>query len=269
MMIGLRRNKKTYFAFLDESVCEEINIASLIALLIPEKKMNLILEDFYKIIKKIIDTFPQEEDGGHLLYHTPVLHANSLLKDKSKDNPLLDLSNITDDFRINIFKEIIQIVEKYELLILRVGYNNLNEFKKRRSYDKNLYQFNWMGISYYLDKSKLFEKVICVMDGTNQEMVNILSTWIYDSKGMAYFYPFMQKSMAITNPNKFQGNVFYTPAKYCEYLQIVDIVAYVLHKKDFKTITNRSNDFIDQIVALAPKIEKNCIVNTLVTMDFK
>ncbi|MFZ4414472.1 MAG: DUF3800 domain-containing protein [Bacteroidales bacterium] len=264
----IAKNETTYFAFIDESVCEEINIASLIALLIPENKMNLILEDFYKIIKKIIDTFPQEKEGSHLLYHTPVLHANSLLKDKSKDNPSVDLSNITDNFRINIFEEIIQIVEKHKLLVIRVGYNNLNEFKKRKVYSRNLYQLNWMGISSYLDKVELFEKVICIMDGTNLEMVNILSSWIYDSKGMTYFYPFMQKSMAISTPNKFLGNVFYTPSKYCEYLQIVDIVAYVLHKKDFKSITNKSNDFIDQIVALSPRIEKHCLANTLVRMNF-
>jgi hypothetical protein len=255
--------------YIDESFCEKAGLATLTSIFIPQRKLNAVTIDFYKIIRQIIDKFPDKINNSRRIYSSPVLHGKSLLrkKEKEKENITLDFSNIDDDFRIEIFNNVIDLVIKHKLRIIRLGYNNYDELRKANYKADQMYNFNWIGLSTYIDRSLRIKKAICVMEGNDMEMINAFSKFLSSGKTLSYIYPDLEKSSAYNDSRKFIGNVFYVPARYCEYLQIVDIIAYILHKKDYIDITGDSSDFSKRIYDLHQRLKKNIDSNNLTKLE--
>lgn len=251
----------THF-YIDESVCEKAGLATLTAILIPQRKLKRVTSDFYKIIRQIIDKFPEkdEKNNSKILYPAPILHGNSLLQN-SEENRGFDFSVIDDDFRIKVFNDIIDIVHKYRLQIIRLGYNNYNEIRKRNFKDNKMYSSNWLGLSGYIDRSFTVRNAICIMDGNDKKMIHAISQFILGSKSYSFLYPEMNKSLFIRKSKRFIGNVFYVPAKYSECLQITDIIGYILHKKDYIDLTGERSDFSSRIYDLHSRLRNNRTIN--------
>jgi len=263
-MVNLLHVKYTY-VFIDESICDEIGLATLTSLFIPQKKLRRITKDFYIIIKEIIDQFPKTNNGSKIMYSTPILHANSFLQN-TKENKGLDFSEISDDFRIKTMKSILDLVLKYKLHVVRLGYNNYNEILKTNFKDDKMYSTNWLGLSSYIDKYCKFQNVICVMDGNNMKMIKTLSGFISHAKNLSYLYPDIDKSSIFIDSRRFIGNVFYVPSRYCEFLQIVDLLAFILHKKDFIDKKNVKNDFSSRIYDLSEKLKSKRVINSVIKL---
>lgn len=263
-MINLLHVQYTY-VFIDESICDEIGLATLTSLFIPQKKIGKITRDFYEIIKEILDQFPKTENGSEIIYSTPILHANSFLQN-TKENKGLDFSEITDEFRIKIMDSILDLVSKYKLHVVRLGYSNYDEILKTNFNDDKMYSTNWLGLSSYIDKYCKFQNVICVMDGNNMKMIKTLSGFISHAKNLSYLYPDIDKSSIFIDSRRFIGNVFYVPARYCEFLQIVDLLAFILHKKDFIDKKNLKSDFTSRIYDLSEKLKTKRIINSVIKL---
>ncbi len=243
--------------YIDESFCEKAGLATLTSIFIPQRKLRVVTIDFYKTIKQIIDRFPNKINDTRRIYSAPVLHGKSLLRKKEKENNTLDFSNIDDDFRIKIFNNIIDIVIKHKLRIVRLGYSNYNELRKSNYKPDQMNNLNWIGLSTYIDRTLRIKKAICVMEGNNMGLINALSAFLTSGKTYSYVYPDLAKSSVYDDSKKFINNVFYVPARYCEYLQIVDIIAYILHKKDYIDITGESSDFSKRIYDLHQRLKNN------------
>lgn len=250
--------------YIDESVNEEASLATLIAIEFESDSIKQITRDFYSIIKLIVDKFPKRNNGSRIIHQTPVLHGRKFLVN-SKDNDRLDFSVIDDEFRLAILQHIVDLVNKNNLKIVRVGYSNYNEIKEKFKDDK-MYGLNWLALSSYFNEKEGNDEYIFIMDGTNTQMIDKLSHFIRESKSLLYLYD-MKDSLIIPNVDRFLNNVFYVPQKFCEPLQIVDIVSYLLQKIDFVRITEKTSSFSEKLIKIANNIREELIVNSIVKMN--
>lgn len=254
------------FIFIDESICESAGLATLTAIFIPQYKLNRISSDFYKITKEIIDKCQAATTDHNTLYHFPTLHGKALLSDP-KENPELDLSIFDDDYKISIMNQIVDLVLHHKLYITRLGYNNYNEIKKNGFRDDKMYSTNWLNLSRFIDKYMKTKRAICVMDGNDINMINILSRFISGAKSLIYLHN-EGASSVFTNGKRFINNVFYVPARYSEHLQIVDIISYILHKKDFIDITGKRTTYSNRICDLYPRLENKRLINHVTRLNY-
>jgi len=256
--------------YIDESFCIKSGLSTLTAIFIPQNKLGSISSDFYKVINQIIDRYPNKLNDSKLIYPAPVLHGNSLLRKKDKkdiENKGWDFSIIDDDFRIEIFNNIVDIVLKHKIRIVRLGYNNYDELKRKNYRDEQMYNLIWIGLSSYIDKSHRIKKAICIMEGNSIGMIRAFSNFLSGAKMFSYVYPDIEKSSVYSDSKKFIGNVFYVPARYCEYLQIVDIISYILHKRDYVDITGEASEFSKKIYNLSPRLRDNLDINKLFRLN--
>jgi hypothetical protein len=255
------------YIFIDESICEQAGLATLTAIFIPQYKLNKISIDFFKISKEIVDKFQSTNKGPKILYPFPLLHGKSLLSDP-KDNPDFDLSLIDDDFRIYIMDRIIDLALNHKLLIVRLGYNNFIEIKKAGFKDDKMYSTNWLNLSRFIDKYLYTKSAICVMDGNDIKMINTFSRFISMSKALIYLHQ-EEESSIFKNGKRFINNVFYVPSKYSEHLQIVDIISYILHKKDYIDITGNRSPYSNCIFELYPRLLTKRLINHVVHFNYR
>jgi len=254
------------FIFIDESICESAGLATLTAIFIPQYKLNRVSSDFYKITKEIIDKCQAANADHNTLYHFPILHGKALLCDP-KENPELDLSLFDDDYKISIMNQIVDLVLHHKLYITRLGYNNYNEIKKNGFRDDKMYSTNWLNLSRFIDKYMKTKRAICVMDGNDINMINTLSRFISGAKSLIYLHN-EGASSVFTNGKRFINNVFYVPSRYSEHLQIVDIISYILHKKDFIDITGNRTPYSSMIYDLYPRLENKRLINHVTRLNF-
>jgi hypothetical protein len=107
------------------------------------------------------------------------------------------------------------------------------------------------------------------MDGNDMNMIRTFSGFISTAKTHSYLYPDLDKSSIFIDSRRFIGNVFYVPARYCEFLQIVDIIAYVFHKKDYVDKTNVRTDYTSRIYTLYEKHNNKRTLNSVIKLSIK
>jgi hypothetical protein len=251
--------KSTTQIFIDESISERAGLATLTALIVPDKKFNKVTRDYYDILIKIKNQLPKYKNGIKLIHPPIVLHGNSLLRN-TKENPGIDFSNISDEFRLDIFRDIINIVKSNKLRVIRIGINNYNEVLKAGLNDYKMYSYNWFGLSQLINRYINIKKALCIMEGNNMRMIKLISNFILKAKFHSYVYPDFFKSSVI-NGKEFMGNVYYVPGRYCEHLKIVDIISYILHKTDYNRITGQETDFSMRLSKLYDLIDKKRLIN--------
>ena len=255
------------YIYIDESINDHASLASLIAMEFDSKYINQVTKDFYDILKLVIDKFPKEQNGTKLIQPTPILHGCNFLRN-SKDNKHLDFTNIEDEFRFEILNLVVDLVNKFNLKIVRVGYSNYNELKAAGFPDDKMYGTNWMALLKYFKQVDTGEEYMFIMDGTTSEMIGKLSTFIRDAKSHFYIYG-MKESLIIPNVDRFINNVFYVPLKFCEPLQIVDMISYLLQKKDYVNITGRVSEFSGQLIEISERINNELVINSIIKMNYK
>jgi hypothetical protein len=255
--------------YIDESINLQAGIAAMIALEIDSRAIKEFTIEFYQIIKLIVAKFPTEIHGSRIIYPTPILHGLDFLRNSSqnRDNVGLNFKDIDDDFRFKVLATIVDMVNKFNLRIVRVGYLNYKELLDKGFPDEKMYSMNWATLSSYFNSVEHGEEYTFIMDGTHPAMMSKLSTYIRDSKSYQYVYD-MRESTTIPNVERFLNNVFYVSMKYCELLQVVDVIGYLLQKKDYSKITGAKTDFGTQLIVIAETIKKDRLVEKFGTLQF-
>lgn len=251
--------------FIDESITEQVSLATLIAMEFDSSFMKNFTYDFYKIIKSIHDTFPQDLKSSRRIYESAVLHGNSFLTN-SKDNPNLNFNHIDDDFRIEKLNQIISIVNKYKIRTVRFGYSNYNEIRKLSFGDDKLYGLNWFSIAKYFNESEE-DDYMFVMDGTNSKMIDIFSRMIKGLKEGYYMHD-LKESLMIDKMERFNNNVFYVPLKYSEPMQVVDIVGYLLQKVDFCKISGKTSEYSKKLLKVISNLDEELLTSSIIKLKY-
>jgi len=254
------------FAFIDESVCAEANLVSLTTIIIPFDDYDKILTEYYSITKYILEKILKLPEDKIPFSQCLTLHGNNLLRNTKNENERHDFSKVEDSERLIVFEKIVELINKFNIEVIRVGYNNWKHVKQLLN-DEKAYFFNWLAIAKYLSNHNENEKFICVMDGTNASMIKEISQMIINPNKIRNIAPQFNESIAITNSQNFLGNVFYTPAKYSEFVQIVDIISYILQKRDYIKITGKIGLFSNEIAKIADNLDHENLINKIVSFN--
>jgi len=260
--------KTVNFVFIDESLTEEIDLASLTGLVVPFNKFENIRTDFYIILDDILDTLYPDMSNKKRIYYPPVLHAKSFLRNSNdNENIDFDFSNISDEYRILILNKIVKIVSDYDLFVIRVGYSNYREMKKKLNDDK-LHNTNWFSLSRTLDL--IFQDCILipVMEGIDSNLVGKFSNILWSTNWKRELYPKLANSMTYKNSKNFYGSVFFTQSKFTECIQIVDIISYLLQKEDFINLKASSSNYSKMMVSTLSHLKKENLINSINKMEF-
>ncbi len=257
--------KDVNFIFIEESVTDEVDIASLTALVVPLEKFENIRTEFYKILNKILDVIYPNRSEEKKIDYPPILHARTFLQNSS-ENSAFDFSNITDEFRIKILREVLGIIRDYNLFVIRLGYNNYKEIEQNIKDDK-LHNTNWFGLSRTLDSIYENSILIPVMEGIDSKIVSKFSNMIWASNCLRELYPRLSNSLALKNSNNFYGSVFFTQSKYTECIQIVDIISYLLQKADYVKIKGTASEYSKSMVSTLSTLNEENLINSIIKME--
>ena len=172
-------NKEVSFIFIDESLTVDVNIASLTGLIIPVTQYEKVRKDFYKILSDILDFLYPSRHQGTICHEPPILHEKDFLRNSS-ENPSFDFLSITDDFRIEVLRKVINLVNENDLYIIRLGYNNYKEIYAFFSHkDEKLHNLNWFNLSRTISHSFKNVFFIPVMEGIDSLMVSKFCNMIW------------------------------------------------------------------------------------------
>ncbi len=160
---------KVSFVFLDESVQEDLDLATLTGLIVPLDKFFDIRSGYYKILKRILDQLYSDRKDKRIVYPPPILHASNFLRN-SKENPYHDFNTLSDEFKISILQEVMELVRKHKLITVRTGYSNYSSILKVFN-DEKAHNLNWSNLSRIIDRLNNNELIIPVMEGVDSDLV--------------------------------------------------------------------------------------------------
>ena len=259
--------KEVCFIFIDESLTLDVNIASLTGLVIPVTQYEKVRKDFYQIIGDILDHLYPSRHQGTIYHEPPILHGKDFLRNSS-ENPSFDFSSIKDDFRIEVLKKIINLVNDNELFVIRLGYNNYKEIRAFFPHkDEKLHHLNWFNLSTTISQSFKNMLFIPVMDGIDSSMVSKFCNVIWTANYISEMYPKIAKSLVYSSSNSFVSSVFFTQSKFTEAIQIVDIISYLLQKVDSSKIKGSSTSFAQQLCTVVSNLNKKNLLDSIVKMN--
>lgn len=250
---------------MDESVNKLDQISSLFALEVDSKIINEVIEGYYKILRKIIDRTPKEGDAI-VIYPTPFLHGSQFLRNSPsrKPNEGFDFSYVDDSLRIEILRDIVNLVNKHSLKFYSSGHIEIrNIVELMKGEDEKLYTLNFRNLLDLIDEHKSgFDEYIFVMDGTNDKMMNKISSYIANQKSFCFLYGMEKEMPELKRVKNYLNNVYYSPSKYCEMLQVADVIGYLKHKS-IKNSNYSSSEYTQLLKTVYSELRSDLIIERL------
>jgi len=254
-------SREACFIFIDESISNQIDTASLTGVVISISQFEKVRSDFYKICSKIL--YYLYPDGLPCANQPPpVLHGVDFLRKSPKENKRFDFSSITDEFRLQIFNDIINLINEHELFVVRQGYKNVKEILKNSFHkDNKLHDLNWFNISRTISNNYRDALFIPVMDGVDNRLVREFCYVIHSSIYVQEMYPELAKHLSYHQSNSFISPVFFSKAEFTEGIQIADVISYLLHKAEYIKIKNSNTPFSLGILNCVSRLRKENLIN--------
>lgn len=235
----------TQFIFIDDSFNEDTKYSSLTGILIPLDKFEKIRDDFYF---RILNQFIILGDSSFNL--TPViLHGKELLKGTAyQDN---------DEKKIEIFQIVTDIINDNSIKVYRLGWLKDKSVEIYKGLDSKLIGIIFPKFIELIDKDIQGIKVIPIMDGLDIKTSKIFSQFI---KSLEILRRTMGKTnLLIKNSENIYGEVFYADSKFSIFIQLVDMISYMLHCSDYKSFDKTYSDFKGKIIEVTEKIKPELI----------
>lgn len=250
------RFKPLYFLYLDESVNNATNISCVSGIYFPIRKHHAIRKEVYSIHRKIKDELQIQPYG-----QTPEIHGVELLNS-------LKYPQINDDFRISIYREMREIVNRHRIKVFRIGYNNAKEIAKfLKSKNQKLYGLHMLGLCSLLNHLTSSHRIIIVMDSTNQDVVDVMSRMIYAQTSDTLMFPERQLSFIMQKPQNILDSIVYVDSKFSELMQLSDVIGYTFNKLDYQRQGKTLSEFSRRIANVCNEINANLITESVVTMQ--
>jgi hypothetical protein len=238
------------YVYMDESIDGCKNTACLMALEIDSNDLNNVISDYYKIVEEIVTQIYPEPGVSEVIHPYPALHGSNFLRNDEGE----DLPNIDDEFRLKILSRIVKLVNGHKIELIRFGYSNYLEIKKCFLNDLNCYSLNWLSLTRYINEKAENNEYVFIMDGSDRHMVNTMSGFLASSRRLHHSKEFLKESLILGNIKNFHNNVSYVDDKYCEMIQIVDVIGYLLLKRDMVEIDLNKLTFSMKLANLAKEI---------------
>jgi hypothetical protein len=116
------------FMFIDESVCKELDTASLTGVLVPAEQLVRVRDEIYRLAVQV-----QHPPANHIL--APIeFHARTMLS---------QLPNASDSDKLEVFEQLMSLVNTEGLHVLSSGYTNWSELSIFTEHDAKLHGLNF------------------------------------------------------------------------------------------------------------------------------
>ena len=254
--------QKTYFLFIDECLNPNLNLAALTGIFVPLDKYTLIRDEISKLVFNV--QAPQINIVPPLIE----LHARNLLEELSNNNP-----NKTDKGKIKILSDIVDIVNRHRLLILRISYLNHREITDFLKGDSKLYQTIFSNILGLIQKFFFDSLILPVIDGipsckpSSRKSPKIDTQLIFSFAHQIRFIHHMRCNKNIKKGHSLDNFIniaepVFVDSYYSTLIQLVDLVSYLLHQVE-KTDLNPNkikSDYQKKILNCARSIDSNNLI---------
>lgn len=255
----------TAFLFLDESVSEHLDTASLTGVLVPADRYVAARD---RVLRLSLDV--QRPPPNHV--PRPIeFHGCEMLS---------GVDGATNDDKLNAFAALVDIVNRERLLVVSVGYTNWSEIGPLRKHDDKLQGLNFFGVLNLVSEHARDALIVPVVDG--------LPGGIVDAKrrkeippvepdAMRAFITAMNTNqharvavgdhlLSIPNYRNFAEAVF-TDSEHSPLLQLADVVGHLLHLQDWRDRFGASG-FKASVAAIADRIDQSLVTKWRGRMSF-
>lgn len=254
--IILDRWKPLYFMYLDETVNKQTNVSCVTGIYFSKRNHLAIRKAVYTVHRKIRD-----ELGEGPYAQGVEIHGNQLLQG-------IRFANINDEFRLNVIRQMVAIINKYSIRVFRMGYNNAREIAKfTKTKNEKLYGLHMLGFSQLMDYLTRRNKVVMVMDSVNQDAVQTMSRMIYTQTSDTFMFPDQELSYVIKKPFNILESVVYVDSRFSELMQLSDVIGYLFNKLDYKEQGKPLSEFGNSVVAIAETINNKLVANRITKMN--
>ena len=263
------RDAPLAFLFLDESMDESLDLASLTGVLVPlhayREVRDSICQLVWEVLSPLPNTVPQPIE----------LHARNLLPEL---NSLP--GDQADSARLHVLRSTVRIINNNHLKVVRVCYLNRSEISRLLKGDPKLYAINFFGIQSWLQD--LMEKTIVlpVMDGVPASKqgkkppsidVSLIRAF---AANVRYIHHARQcdavkGSLSIRNPHNLAEPVF-ADSTHSTLLQLTDLVSYLLLQRDRAELdpSSKCSEFKESITEIAKTFNPDLLNLWRDTMKF-
>ncbi len=243
--------------FLDESFCNATNITSVTGLRVPLQKFEEVQLAFRKQLKYRLGL-----DQDMLFTRLPHLHGSSMLEKHDQ---------VTDDLKLAVFSDVVDLVLNAELSLYRVGYYVSSTFRKiagRSETGEEMGQgFAWTDIVRYLEPYLENNYVIPIMDGFNERQVERFSqligtTSMIRSQGH-------EEILSIRHTNRIIGEVFFASHRHSVLTQIVDVCSYLRHMCDRERAEILKSDFAIELANIGECLKPSMAIEVVKVIRYE
>jgi hypothetical protein len=242
------------FLFLDECQSEPLDslgtrISSLTGLLIPAERYAGLRDQFYSAL-----TWSTQPSEGVVKVNPPELHGRDLLRGES------------DERKLAVLQRVVELVVDGQVIVYRVGYYVTPRLKQAFSTDKRLLGICWFGILAQLQPVLAERGIVPIMDMADRELARILSTPIRTmdvmrARGHA-------DNLSLLHTENLFGEVYYADSRYSAFMQVADLVSYLLHSADMHREGKDLSDFRRMMVALSDALHPAVSYDQIIALKF-
>lgn len=232
------------FLFIDDSFNQDTKYSSLTGILVPLDKFEIIRDDFYI---RILNQFIILEKC--FVLNPPSLHGKELLQWTTYEND--------DEKKIEIFQTVTNIVNDNSIKVYRLSWRKDEGILLFKHLDDKLMGLVFPKFMELIDKDIQGIKVIPIMDGLDTKISKIFSQFIKTLEISRRIVN--NNSLTIKNSKNIYGEVFYADSKFSIFIQLVDIISYMLHCYDYKSFNKTYRSFKAKIIEVTEKIRPELI----------
>jgi len=240
------------FLFIDECMHQPLDLAALTGVFVKQSDYRKVRE---RICRILFDIFEYEEGGLPPLVE---LHGKCLF----------DRIDATDDQKIQVYDSVVQIVNDFEIDVIRIAYLNWQEIVSRMPADKNLVGLCFFGMQRIMQE-KLGESVIIpVVDGIpggdKNERVDRSLLRVFDQY-VRHMHHVMQSEVHrdVVSIKDFDnlGEPLFANSEHNVMLQLVDMISHMLLQVERFELesTDPASEYKSRIVNCASKLNSNLL----------
>lgn len=202
------------FLFMDESISDDTNVASLTAMFVPSTKYRVLRNKFYEGLNWAVRPEP-----NNINLDPPELHGCKLLPDIDDDG-----------IRLKTVSRVVDLVVENDIDIFRVGYRLTKSFRESFKPQHAWTGLCWLGIQAVTQRLFENELIVPVMDSCSMHHVQGISGQVRTADIMRSVG--LESSLSINNTDNL-GEVLYAHSNFSSLTQVVDIVSYLRHVADW------------------------------------
>jgi hypothetical protein len=225
--------------FMDETASEPVKglsrIVAVTGVVLPVTRYAQARSRFYQSFRG------RRTEGGLTVDLAPIeLHGRKLLPDATDDEKIAALNRVAD------------VVLEYELGIYRFGYVDHKNLKRFFNSDDVAYALSWADLVSAVQPELRDGPLIPVADTGNPQLAEHMSRFIrnIDVLREAGF----GGSLSINATENIIGEVFFGDSKYSVFVQVADIVSYLLLQRDMRRVGWPISQFKERVLVVADRL---------------